>query len=176
LGASFFFESGFFFEGMTQIVATDEDFMRLAIAEAQKAWDIGEVPVGSVVVCDGQVVSRGFNRRETWQDPTAHAELIAIRRAAEKLGTWRLVDCTVYITLEPCPMCAGTIVNSRIPRVVYGARDPKAGAARTLYAILEDPRLNHRVEVSEYCLKHECAGLLTDFFEEIRRRRKAESE
>lgn len=157
-------------------MADDQDFMRLAIAEAQKAADIGEVPVGSVVVLDGQVVSRGFNRRETWQDPTAHAELIAMRRAAEKLGSWRLLDCTLYITLEPCPMCAGTIINARIPRVVYGARDAKAGAARSLYAMLEDPRLNHRVDVTENCLKHECAGLLTDFFEEIRRRRRAERE
>ncbi len=150
--------------------------MELAIAEAKKAWDIGEVPVGAVVVCDGQVVSRGFNRRETWQDPTAHAELIAIRRAAQKLGSWRLNECTVYITLEPCPMCAGTIVNARVARVVYGARDPKAGAARTLFALLEDPRLNHRVEVTEMCRAEECAALLTDFFEEIRQRRKAEGD
>lgn len=147
--------------------------MRLAIIEAHKARDVGEVPVGAVVVHAGQVIAQGFNRRETWQDPTAHAELIAMRRAAEKLGSWRLLDCTVYITLEPCPMCAGTILNARVPRVVYGARDPKAGAARTLYAMLEDPRLNHRVQVTEYCLEKECAGLLTDFFEEIRRRRKA---
>jgi len=157
-------------------VANDKDFMRLAIAEAQKAADLGEVPVGSVVVLDGQVVSTGFNRRETWQDPTAHAELIAMRRAAEKLGSWRLLDCTLYITLEPCPMCAGTIINSRVPRVVYGARDAKAGAARSLYAMLEDPRLNHRVDITENCLRDECAGLLTDFFEAIRQRRKAARE
>jgi tRNA(adenine34) deaminase len=154
-------------------MADDEAFMELAIAEAHKAWDLGEVPVGAVVVCDGDVVARAFNRRETWQDPTAHAELIAIRRAADSLGSWRLVDCTLYVTLEPCPMCAGTIINARIPRVVYGARDPKAGAARTLYAMLEDPRLNHRVEVDELCLARECGDLLTGFFEEIRQRRKA---
>ncbi|WP_420836586.1 tRNA adenosine(34) deaminase TadA [Bradymonas sediminis] len=158
------------------MVANDKDFMRLAIAEARKAADLGEVPVGSVVVLDGQVVSTGFNRRETWQDPTAHAELIAMRRAAEKLGSWRLLDCTLYITLEPCPMCAGTIINSRVPRVVYGARDAKAGAARSLYAMLEDPRLNHRVDITENCLRDECAGLLTDFFEAIRQRRKAARE
>ena len=152
-------------------MSDDEAFMELAIAEARKAQDLGEVPVGAVVVCDGEVVARGFNRRETWQDPTAHAELIAMRRAAEKLGSWRLVDCTVYVTLEPCPMCAGTIVNARIPRVVYGARDPKAGAVRTLYALLEDPRLNHRVEVRELCLADECGQLLTDFFAHIRRQR-----
>ncbi|TDP76726.1 tRNA(adenine34) deaminase [Bradymonas sediminis] len=157
-------------------MANDKDFMRLAIAEARKAADLGEVPVGSVVVLDGQVVSTGFNRRETWQDPTAHAELIAMRRAAEKLGSWRLLDCTLYITLEPCPMCAGTIINSRVPRVVYGARDAKAGAARSLYAMLEDPRLNHRVDITENCLRDECAGLLTDFFEAIRQRRKAARE
>jgi tRNA(adenine34) deaminase len=150
--------------------------MDLAIAEARKASEIGEVPVGSVVVCDGEVVARGFNRRETWQDPTAHAELIAMRRAADKLGSWRLVDCTVYVTLEPCPMCAGTMVNARLKRVVYGARDPKAGAARTLFALLEDPRLNHRVEVQELCLADECGKLLTDFFEEIRQRRKADGD
>ena len=121
-------------------------------------------------------MSTGFNRRETWQDPTAHAELIAMRRAAEKLGSWRLLDCTLYITLEPCPMCAGTIINSRVPRVVYGARDAKAGAARSLYAMLEDPRLNHRVDITENCLRDECAGLLTDFFEAIRQRRKAARE
>ncbi|MGM0554922.1 MAG: tRNA adenosine(34) deaminase TadA [Myxococcota bacterium] len=157
-------------------MSDDEAFMELALAEAHKAWDLGEVPVGAVVVCDGDVVARGFNRRETWQDPTAHAELIAIRRAAEKLGSWRLVDCTVYVTLEPCPMCAGTIVNARVARVVYGARDPKAGATRSLYALLEDPRLNHRVEVKEFCLAEECGKVLTDFFEEIRQRRKAQSE
>lgn len=157
-------------------MANDKDFMRLAIAEARKAADLGEVPVGSVVVLDGQVVSTGFNRRETWQDPTAHAELIAMRRAAEKLGSWRLLDCTLYITLEPCPMCAGTIINSRVPRVVYGARDAKAGAARSLYAMLEDPRLNHRVDITENCLRDECAGLLTDFFEAIRQRRKVARE
>lgn len=166
----------FFSQTDQTIVASDEDFMALAIAEAKKAWDIGEVPVGSVVVCDGQVVSTGFNRRETWQDPTAHAELIAMRRAAEKLGSWRLVDCTVYVTLEPCPMCAGTMVNARVKRVVYGARDPKAGAARTLFALLEDPRLNHRVEVRELCRAEECGKLLTDFFEEIRQRRKADGD
>lgn len=150
--------------------------MRLAIAEAKKAWDIGEVPVGAVVVHKGEVIARGFNRRETWQDPTAHAELLAIKRAAEKLGTWRLNECTAYITLEPCPMCAGTIVNSRLKRVVYGARDAKAGACRSLYAILEDPRLNHRVQVTEFCMEEECAELLSGFFQQIRRRRRQQGE
>ena len=153
-------------------MADHEAFMELALDEARKAAQIGEVPVGSVVVHDGEVIARGFNRRETWHDPTAHAELIAMRRAAEKLGSWRLCDCTVYVTLEPCPMCAGTMVNARLSRVVYGARDPKAGAARTLYAMLEDPRLNHQVEVRENVLGDACGAILTDFFQEIRERRR----
>jgi tRNA(adenine34) deaminase len=153
-------------------MADHESFMELALDEARKAAQLGEVPVGAVVVRDGEVIARGFNRRETWQDPTAHAELVAMRRAADALGSWRLTECTVYVTLEPCPMCAGTMVNARVPHVVYGARDPKAGAVRTLYAMLEDPRLNHRVEVHENVLADECGAVLTDFFREIRERRR----
>lgn len=140
----------------------------MALDEARKAAEIGEVPVGSVVVHQGEVVARAFNRREAWNDPAAHAELIAMRRAAEKLGDWRLEECTVYVTLEPCPMCAGAMVNARLPRVVYGARDPKAGAVRSLYALLDDPRLNHRVEVKERVLAEECGEVLTSFFKAIR--------
>ena len=147
----------------------DEKFMELALLEARKAQEIGEVPIGAVVVAEnGEVVGRGFNRRETWQDPTAHAELLAMREAAETLQSWRLVGCTTYVTLEPCPMCAGTMVNARLERVVYGARDPKAGAVRSLFALLEDPRLNHIVQVSEGCLVTRCGDILTDFFREIR--------
>ena len=142
--------------------------MELALDEARKAAQLGEVPVGSVVVKDDEVVARGFNRCETWDDPTAHAELIAMRRSADKLDSWRLVDATVYVTLEPCVMCAGTLVNARVPRVVYGARDPKAGACRSLYAILDDPRLNHQVEVVEGVLADECGQVLTDFFDDVR--------
>jgi tRNA(adenine34) deaminase len=157
-------------------MADHESFMELALEEARKAAQLGEVPVGSVVVHKGEVIARGFNRRETWQDPTAHAELIAMRRAAEKLGSWRLTDCTVYVTLEPCPMCAGTMVNARLPRVVYGARDPKAGAVRTMYAMLEDPRFNHQVEVREHVLGDACGSVLTNFFREIRERRRNQDE
>src|SRR5690554_6238711 len=139
--------------------------MMQALEEAERAQAEGEVPVGAVVVFEGEVIARGFNRRESWQDPTAHAELIAVRRAAEYLGSWRLVDCTVYVTLEPCPMCAGILVNARVPRLVYGARDLKAGAIRSLYALREDPRLNHRMEVAAGCLESECSAVLTEFFE-----------
>ena len=151
----------------------DESYMRLALEQARMAADIGEVPIGSVVVGpDGSIIGRGFNRRETWQDPTAHAELLAMREAAQTLGSWRLVDCTTYVTLEPCPMCAGTMVNARLSRVVYGARDPKAGAVRTLYELLEDPRLNHRVDVHEGCLTEACGEILRDFFRAIREGRR----
>jgi tRNA(adenine34) deaminase len=147
----------------------DKWFMELALAEALKARDVGEVPIGAVVVdASGEVIGRGFNRRETWQDPTAHAELLAMREAAQATHSWRLPDCTTYVTLEPCPLCAGTMVNARLGRVVYGARDPKAGAVRSLYALLEDPRLNHVVEVSEGCLADKCGTILTEFFRDIR--------
>jgi len=146
----------------------DHSFMELALQEAQKAAEIGEVPVGAVVVHEGVVIGRGFNRRETSQDPTAHAELLAMRDAAATLNSWRLVDCTTYVTLEPCPMCAGTMVNARLERVVFGARDPKAGAVRSLYQLLEDERLNHRVEVVEGILGDRCGQALTEFFRSIR--------
>lgn len=143
--------------------------MELAIQEAEKARDEGEVPVGAVVVsAEGEVLARAFNRRETWQDPTAHAELIAMRRASKALGSWRLVDCTTYVTLEPCPMCAGTMINARVARVVFGARDPKAGALRSLFELGEDERLNHRLEVEEGVHAEHCASLLQDFFRAIR--------
>ena len=142
--------------------------MRRAIAQAEEAWEVGEVPVGAVVVCDGAVVAEGFNRRESWQDPTAHAELIAMRRAAAELGTWRLEGCTCYVTLEPCAMCAGLMINARLERVVFGARDPKAGAVRSLHELLDDERFNHRVEVVESELADACGELLTDFFQAVR--------
>ncbi len=150
--------------------------MERALELAAEAAALGEVPVGAVVVRDGEVVAEGFNRRETWQDPTAHAELIAVRRAAEKIGSWRLCECTVYVTLEPCPMCAGMLVNARVDRVVYGARDPKAGAIRSLYALGEDPRLNHRLEIKEGVLGEECGGVLTEFFRSLREAQKAKRE
>jgi tRNA(adenine34) deaminase len=145
-----------------------ETFMRLAMDEARAAGAEGEVPVGCVIALAGVVIGRGRNRREVDQDPLAHAELCAIAEAARAIGSWRLEDTTLYVTLEPCPMCAGAIVNSRISRVVYGADDPKAGAARTLYRLLEDPRLNHRCEVMPGVLADECAALLREFFASLR--------
>lgn len=140
--------------------------MEQAIEQAQQAAALDEVPIGCVIYHEptGKVIGRGFNRRETDADPTAHAEMVAMREAAKAVGFWRLVDCTLVVTLEPCPMCAGAIVNARIPRLVYGCRDPKAGAARTLYQICDDPRLNHRAEVIEGVLADQCAALLRGFF------------
>src|SRR5215472_12250859 len=127
----------------------DEQYMKEAIAEAIDAGALGEVPVGCVVVVDGAIVGRGGNRRESAMDPTAHAEMIAIRQAAVAVGGWRLVGATLYVTQEPCPMCAGAIVNARVERVVFGCDNPKAGAVKTLYRMLEDERLNHRVTVEQ---------------------------
>jgi tRNA(adenine34) deaminase len=143
-----------------------EPLMRQAIALAAQAASIGEVPIGCVVVDDlaGEVIGRGYNRRETDHDPTAHAEILALREAAHRRGHWRLTDCTLVVTLEPCPMCAGAVVNARVPRVVYGCDDPKAGAVRTLFRIADDARLNHRAEVAGGVLAGECAKLLQDFF------------
>ncbi len=145
----------------------DRDFMRLAMREAERAASLGEVPVGAVIVRRGEVIASGFNRREAWQDPTAHAELIALRRASEALGAWRLEGCSLFVTLEPCPMCAGAILNARIPRVVYGAQDLKAGAVRSVFAMLEDPRLNHRVQI-DTTLADACQHQLSEFFLAIR--------
>ena len=152
---------------MTELV-DHEAWMRYAIEEAKLAADQGEVPVGAVIVHDGRIVGRGHNERELGQDPTAHAEMIAIREAAAALESWRLIDTTLYVTLEPCPMCAGALVNARVPRVVWGCSDPKAGATETLYTIGSDPRLNHRFECVSGVLGDECSALLTGFFAAIR--------
>ena len=148
----------------------DEDalYMGLAIEQARLAASEGEVPIGAVLVCDGAVVAHGRNARESAADPTAHAEMIAIRDGAEKLGRWRLSGCTLYVTLEPCPMCAGALVNARIDRLVYGAADPKAGAVGTLFDLSADPRLNHRYEVTAGVLADECGNLLKEFFRGLR--------
>ena len=149
----------------------DSHFMREAIAEASAAALVGEVPVGAVVVdAAGTIVARGRNRREADQDPTAHAEVDALRRAATALGHWRLEGATVFVTLEPCPMCAGALVNARVARVVYGCPDPKAGALDTLFSIGRDPRLNHRFAVTSGVLADECAALLKGFFARLRTR------
>lgn len=150
---------------------SDEIFMAMALEQARQAGEIGEVPVGAVVVCDGAVVSHGMNRREIDHDPAGHAEFLAIRDAAAKLGRWRLSDCTVYVTLEPCPMCAGIMHQARIARCVYAAPDPKAGALGTLYDLSSDERLNHRFEVSTGILADESLVLLRAFFRKLREER-----
>jgi tRNA(adenine34) deaminase len=147
-----------------QFFPRDEYFMRLAIREAQAALEHDDVPIGAVVVRDGEVIGAGHNERELRQDPTAHAEVIALREASRALGSWRVLDCVLYVTLEPCTMCAGAIVLARVPRVVYGATDPKAGAAGSVLNVLDQPRLNHRPAVARGLLAEDCAQLLTDFF------------
>ncbi len=143
---------------------TDETYMREAIALARRAASEDEVPVGAVVVCDGKIIGRGYNRVESLKDPTAHAEVIAVRAAAEHLGGWRLSGCTIYVTKEPCPMCAGTLVMSRIDRLVFGAPDAKLGYAVSLNNTVADARLNHQVEVTAGVLADEAVALLQDFF------------
>lgn len=154
-----------------EVLPQDEPMMRRALDLARQAAAIGEVPVGAVVyeTRTGRVLGEGYNRREIDHDPTAHAELIAIREAARAVGNWRLNDCTLVVTLEPCPMCAGLIVNARIGRLVYGATDPKAGATGSLMRLTEDPRLNHRVAPIAGVLADECSALLRDFFRRLRR-------
>ncbi len=146
-----------------------EHYMQLAIEQARQAEAAGDVPVGAVIVRDGQLVAAAHNQREQLRDPTAHAEMIAITQAAEAVGSWRLTGCTLYVTLEPCPMCAGAILQARLPQLIYGAADPKAGAVETLYRLLADPRMNHQTEVLAGLLGAECGKLLSDFFAEQRR-------
>ncbi|MDQ0417985.1 tRNA(adenine34) deaminase [Croceifilum oryzae] len=150
----------------------EEFYMKMAIEEARKAEKIDEVPIGAVVVFQGKVVGRGYNLREKDQDPTAHAEMIAIQEAAKRLGSWRLIDCDLYVTLEPCPMCAGAIIQSRVRRVVFGTLDPKAGCAGSLMNLLQDARFNHQTEILSGVLQQECSDLLTQFFRGIREKRK----
>ncbi len=147
-----------------------EHWMRIAMEEAKKAEAIGEVPIGAIVVRGDEIIGRGYNLRETTLDSTAHAEMIAIRQASEALQAWRLLDCTLYVTLEPCPMCAGAIVQSRVPHVVYGTTDPKAGCAGTLMNLLQEPRFNHRADVIDGVLRDECAAMLTQFFRRLRKK------
>ncbi|MCL2545931.1 MAG: tRNA adenosine(34) deaminase TadA [Oscillospiraceae bacterium] len=144
-----------------------EDFMRQALTLAKQAAALGEVPVGCVVVHNGTVIGRGYNTRETKQSAIAHAEINAIMQACQTLGTWRLDDCTIYVTLEPCPMCAGAIFNAKIPRLIYGARDPKAGAISGLLHLFEYP-LPHKLAVTPEVLGEECLAVLRDFFESLR--------
>jgi len=163
---------------MSNGTESDRDFMRLALREAEAAAAEDEVPIGAVIVHDHptgrarRVIASAHNQREQLRDPTAHAEMIAITQAAGVLGDWRLEHCTLYVTLEPCAMCAGAMVLARLPRVVYGAADPKAGAAESLYRLLDDPRLNHRAEVVNGVLADECGAILSQYFAEKRRQGK----
>lgn len=149
-----------------------QDFMKEAIKEAKKASQKLEAPIGAVIVRDGKIISRGHNLRESRQDSTLHAEMICIKKACKKLESWRLEDCDIYVTLEPCPMCAGAILQSRIRNVYFGAFDPKAGAAGTIINILENDSFNHKANMFGGLLKEECAALLTDFFRELRQSKK----
>lgn len=150
----------------------DQHYMRLAIEEANKAGAKGEVPIGAVIVHNSTVIARAHNLRETSRNAVTHAELMAIQQACEALDNWRLEDTILYVTLEPCPMCAGAILQSRIPRVVYGARDAKAGCVDSLYRLLNDERFNHQCDVKENVLADECGGLLTQFFRDLREKKK----
>ncbi|WP_338044707.1 tRNA adenosine(34) deaminase TadA [Paenibacillus periandrae] len=147
------------------------EYMKAAIEEARKAEELLEVPIGAVVVWQNQIIGRGYNLRESTLDPLAHAELIAIKQASEYLQAWRLLDCKLYVTLEPCPMCAGAIVQARIPQVIYGTVDPKAGCAGTLMNLLQEDRFNHQVDVISGVLQEECSLLLTQFFRKLRAKR-----
>jgi tRNA(adenine34) deaminase len=149
-------------------IYTHEYWMNYAIEEALKAESIAEVPIGAVIVCDNEIIGSGHNLRETSFDPTAHAELIAIRQASEHKQAWRLTGSTLYVTLEPCPMCAGAILQSRIDRVVFGTTDPKAGCCGTLMNLLQEERFNHQTDIVQDVLKEECSALLTNFFRKLR--------
>ena len=154
-------------------MAADEDFMRLALLEAQKAYELEEVPIGAVLVDEqGQVVASGHNMREIWHDATAHAELIAIQQACKDLGRWRLSGLTLYVTIEPCPMCAGAIVMSRVDRVVYGSTDNRAGACESVFNIPGNEHLNHRPEITAGVLQEECSGIMKRFFKERREKKR----
>ena len=153
--------------------ADDRRFMEAALAEARAAQQCGEVPIGAVLVLDGQIIGRGHNRRETAEDPTGHAEMLAIRQAAAAISHWRLLQTTLYVTLEPCVMCMGAIILARIPRLVFACRDPRAGAVGSIYDFSQDERFNHRVTVTEGVLAQECTELLSGFFKELRAGKKS---
>lgn len=160
---------------MTDSSEHDIPFMQAALAEAELAREKGEVPIGAVIVLDGRIVGRGHNLRETSNDPTTHAEMVAIREAAEAIGHWRLLETTLYVTLEPCVMCMGAMILARIPRLVYACRDPRAGAVGSIYDFSQDDRFNHKVEVTEGVLGEECSQMLSGFFQELRAGKKSKS-
>ena len=159
---------------MMDKVQNDQKFMQVAIEEAEAARVLSEVPIGAVIVLDGKIIGRGHNLRETSNDPTTHAEMVAIRQAAEHIGHWRLLDTTLYVTLEPCVMCMGAMILARIPRLVYACRDPRAGAVGSIYDFAQDERFNHKVEVTEGVLGTECSQLLSGFFKELRAGKKSQ--
>jgi tRNA(adenine34) deaminase len=156
-------------------ILDDDYYMGLALEEAQKAYEIGEVPIGAVLVLDSQIVAAGHNMRESWHDATAHAEMIAIREACQKLGRWRLTGLTLYVTIEPCPMCAGALVMSRIDRLVYGSADVKAGAIESIFNIAQNDALNHSMVVTSGIRRDECAQIMKDFFKQRREKNKNHS-
>lgn len=153
-------------------MSPEEKYMRAALREAGKAYALGEVPIGCVLVADGKIIARGYNRRKTDKNTLSHAELTAIRKAGKKTGDWRLEQCTMYVTLEPCQMCAGAIVQARIPKVYIGTMNPKAGCAGSLLNLLQFPAFNHQVEIETGILQEECAAIITSFFKEMRDKKK----
>lgn len=161
---------------MANPLTTDEKYMKEAMKEARKAEVLGEVPIGCVIVHDGQIIGRGYNRRKTDRNTLSHAELNAIAKASKKLGDWRLEECTLYVTLEPCQMCAGAIVQARIPKVVQACRNVKAGCGGTIINLMQIPAFNHQVEIEEGVLEEECSKMLTDFFRALRCRLKEQKE
>ncbi len=161
---------------MAVIKSVEEKYMKEALKQAKKAYALGEVPIGCVIVHEGRIIGRGYNRRNTDKNTLAHAEITAINKASKVIGDWRLEECTLYVTLEPCQMCAGAIVQARIPEVVMGCMNPKAGCAGSILNILEMPQFNHQVKVTRGILEAECSQMLKTFFEELRIRNKQEKE
>lgn len=154
-------------------MTSDESFMKQAVKQAKKAYDKLETPIGCVIVHEDKIIARGYNKRNMKKNTLAHAEILAINKASKVLGDWRLEDCTMYVTLEPCPMCAGAIVQARIPRVVIGSMNPKAGCTGSVLNLLQQDGLNHQVEITKGVLAEECSGLMTSFFRELRKKKKA---
>lgn len=154
-------------------MTSDESFMKQAVKQAKKAYDKLETPIGCVIVYENKIIARGYNKRNMKKNTLAHAEILAINKASKVLGDWRLEDCTMYVTLEPCPMCAGAIVQARIPRVVIGSMNPKAGCAGSVLNLLQQDGFNHQVEITKGVLTEECSGLMTSFFRELRKKKKA---
>lgn len=161
---------------MERTMTEYEKYMKEAIKQAKKGKLLGEVPIGCVIVYKDEIIGRGYNRRNTDKSTLAHAEITAIKKASKKMADWRLEGCTLYVTLEPCQMCSGAIVQARIPKVVMGCRNPKAGCGGSVLNILQEPKFNHQVEITEGVLEKECSALLTDFFKELRYRNKREKE